>query len=113
MVIASVRSEIAQRVQLCGTYPFAQARIGHPESFFGSQAEHSDLPRVPVLLDQARRLANLFERIDSGKDRGESTQCEEAAAFGLFLQIRRVAPENALRVHPQIPVVVLVLVSGA
>ncbi|KMS80194.1 hypothetical protein ACH49_09170 [Streptomyces leeuwenhoekii] len=105
--------QFAQDVEAGFADPGAQGGVGDALAGGGGQAQDADLADVAVLLDRARGLADLRQRVDRGQRRHDVPEREQAVQFPLLLEVGGVAADDALQLHPQVAVVVGVVVARA
>src|SRR4051794_37639653 len=91
---------------------FPHRDVAYAEPFLGREAEHADLALVQVAVDVVRRLTRLLHRVDPRQRRVDVALGDQAVGLVRLAVVREVRADDALEVHPEVAVVVLVQEAG-
>src|SRR3954453_22041942 len=103
------RSDAAEAVDL-GLVAGAFVGVADAEAFGGGQAEHADLALVQVAVHVVGGLADLGHRIHPGQGGGDQAAVDQPVGLPGLPVVGEVAADDPFEVHPQVAVVVLVLI---
>src|SRR5690349_10670052 len=87
-------------------------RVGDAQAPMRRQGEYADLALVQVLVDVVGRLPHVLHRVRLGQGGVDKPTVDEVVRLPGLAVVREVRADDALEVHPQVPVVVLVQVPG-
>src|SRR4051812_13074006 len=82
--------------------------VADTEALLGCEAQHADLALVPVLMHVVRRLAHLCHRVRLRQRGVDPALGDQPVGLPGLAVVREVRADDALEVHPEVPVVVLV-----
>src|SRR3954463_3856256 len=85
----------------------AEGRVVDARALLGSQAQDTDLPLVQVLVHRVRGLADVLERVDGREDRLDLALADQPVRVPGLAVVGEVRADDALELHPEVPVVVL------
>src|SRR5262245_141611 len=103
-VVASNTTKTVDRRKML----LAQPRIPYAEALFRRETQHADLALVLVLVHLERGLAGLLQRVHTGQCRMDLSLGDQAVRLPRLAVVGEVRADDALQVHPEVAVVVLV-----
>src|SRR3712207_5333321 len=89
----------------------AQGWVTDPETFTRRQAEYPDFALMEIAMDVECRLRGGLERICLREGRMDQAAGDQIVRRPRLGVIREVGADDALEVHPEVAVVVAVLVA--
>src|SRR6476661_10108595 len=91
--------------------PRALLGVAHAEARLRRQGQHADLALMGVLVDVEGRLTHLLEGVRLAEGRVDQAAVDQLVGLPGLAVVREVRADDALEVHPEVAVVVLVQVA--
>src|SRR5262245_16834009 len=85
-----------------------QLIVAHPEAPLRCQTEYSYLALMFIAVYLERCLSSFMQIIRLGQSRVNVALCDESVGFPRLSVVGEVGPDDALEIHPEIPIVVRV-----